>query len=229
MIYRILQFQRMISKILRINSSKVQICFYMKSLYKLIKKVEEGQLDRNLNDEGYYFKSKPMSLLTQIRTDYQRLLQVLNNIIQNALTYSETGFVLVKIDSWDLNEIEFSIKMKEQLTSIRQIINQKHTTTSIQQQGFGLIICQILLKYLSLINRNRIKIESDGQDSGTTVHFIISIHISTQTQEQTYGQHSKKSFPRMRITNQYQIKISKQNSTEQVECDLSSVSFREIL
>ncbi|CAD8170287.1 unnamed protein product [Paramecium pentaurelia] len=236
----------------QINAKLLDLKFSQFNLQKIINEVtEQFKFQFQFKQIGLAFEiSRPMSLLTQIKTDYQRLLQVLTNIIQNALTYSETGYVLVKIDSWDLNEIEFSIKdegiglTRKQLTSIRQIINQEQQTTtrSQQWQGFGLIICQMLLRYLSPINRNSIKIESDGQDTGTTVKFIISNHISAQTQEQTYGQQSKKSIPRMRsmptlraeygllisIKSKSPSKILLSKTSEQDECDLSSASIREI-
>ncbi|CAK88828.1 unnamed protein product (macronuclear) [Paramecium tetraurelia] len=236
----------------QINAKLLDLKFSQFNLQRIINEItEQFKFQFQFKKIGLAFEiSRPMSLLTQIKTDYQRLLQVLTNIIQNALTYSETGYVLVRIDSYDLNEIEFSIQDEgigltmKQLTSIRQIINQEQQTTtrSQQWQGFGLIICQMLLRYLSPINRNSVQIESDGQDAGTTVKFIISNHVSAQTQEQAYGQQSKKSFSRMRsmptLRAEYGLLISVKSKSpskillsktrEQDECDLSSASIREI-
>ncbi|CAD8133708.1 unnamed protein product [Paramecium octaurelia] len=236
----------------QINAKLLDLKFSQFELSKIIKEItEQFKFQFEFKQIGLAFEiTKPMSLLTLIKTDYQRLLQLLTNIIQNALTFSEKGYVLVNIDSFERNEIKFSIKdegiglTKKQLYSIREIITQEQQTTIKTQewQGFGLIICQMLLRYLSPINRNSIQIDSNGQDSGTTVTFTISNHISAQTQEQVYNQSSKKILPRMRsmphLRAEYGLiicikakspsKILLSKTTDPEECDLSSSSIREV-
>ncbi|CAD8050450.1 unnamed protein product [Paramecium sonneborni] len=236
----------------QINAKLLDLKFSQFELQKIINEVtDQFKFQFEFKQIGLAFEIiKPTSLFTLIKTDYQRLLQVLTNIIQNALTFSEKGYVLVSIESLEKNEIEFSIKdegvglTKKQLYQIREIINQEQQTSIKMQewQGFGLIICQMLLRYLSPITRNSIQIESDGQDCGTKVSFTISNHIAAQTQEQVYSQCNKKLLPRMRsmptlraeygllicIKSKSPSKILLSKTTDLEECDLSSSSIREV-
>lgn len=52
-----------------------------------------------------------------------------------------------------------------------------------QWHGFGLVICQMLLRYLSPMQNSNLLITSDGNDCGTKVQFTISNHLQSQTNE----------------------------------------------
>ncbi|CAK91348.1 unnamed protein product (macronuclear) [Paramecium tetraurelia] len=173
----IIDFSQINAEILELQYSE----FYLKELTQ-----ELTQLFK------FEFKAKKIGLAFKvdynipptIKSDYQRLLQILVNLLYNALKYSQHGYVLVTINADNqYNNIEFTIAdegvgiTSEKLNQIQNVLKDHHTSTQ-DWNGFGLILSQMLLRYLGPLQNNDLIINSLGLGLGTTVQFRISNHVN---------------------------------------------------
>ncbi|CAD8110152.1 unnamed protein product [Paramecium sonneborni] len=173
----IIDFSQINAEILELKYSE----FYLKELIQ-----ELTQLFK------FEFKAKKIGLAFKvdynvpptIKSDYQRLLQILINLLYNALKYSQHGYVLVTIKANDTySNILFSIAdegdgiTSQKLYQIQNVLKDHHTSTQ-DWNGFGLILSQMLLRYLGPLQNNDLIINSQGLGLGTTVQFNINNHIN---------------------------------------------------
>ena len=133
------------------------------------------------------FKEKNLQLeieiephLPKILVDKDRIIQVLTNLVGNALQYTPGGGrVLIKVHR-DKSNLLFSVSdtgigiSAEQLPNIfnRFYRTDKSRTRASGGSGIGLTIARALVK----AHQGRIWAESDGEGKGSTFSFLIPIH-----------------------------------------------------
>jgi CheY-like chemotaxis protein len=119
-----------------------------------------------------------------VLADDLRLVQVINNLLSNALKFTEKGFVKLQADVVnkrdDILTVKFAvedtgigIKLKDQqkiFGSFWQVVNE--TTRKYGGTGLGLTICD---KLLQLMNSS-MKVDST-EGIGSTFHFTINFRI----------------------------------------------------
>ena len=117
--------------------------------------------------------------------DENRLLQILTNLVVNALKFTEKGYIRVSIDCIDENDIKAALKFtvedtgigiaKDKLNTIFNRYEQVHSLTkgNLEGAGLGLTITQRLVEQQS----GNISVESE-QGVGTTFTVVLPFEIS---------------------------------------------------
>ncbi|CAD8100829.1 unnamed protein product [Paramecium primaurelia] len=92
-------------------------------------------------------------------TDYNRLMQILVNVIQNSLKYTYNGGAILKIKNQEDDIIQFSVSdtgigIKSEITKklntyVNQVENLRHFSKLKSWNGIGLLITSILLHQLN--------------------------------------------------------------------------------
>ncbi len=130
---------------------------------------------------------------TIVLIDDMRLVQVINNLLSNALKFTEKGFVLLEVKpiakrdneltiSFVVEDTGIGIKKQDQqkvFGSFWQAYNQ--TTRRYAGTGLGLTICQRLLRMMDAY----LSVESE-EGAGSRFHFSLTVPIIETKSEQTY-------------------------------------------
>ena len=173
--------QRLVSDILdltKIESGKMQMDFNIQGINEVIEEVIYTQQDVAKN-RGLYLKAELDPKLSQVPFDKGRIIQVLNNLVSNAIKFTQHGGVTIKTENKSANnhiiitvtdtgkgiaEQDFSklFQKFQQLESAEK--NEKGGT------GLGLAIC----KEIVLRHGGKIAVEST-LGKGTTFSFVLPI------------------------------------------------------
>ncbi|CAD8210782.1 unnamed protein product [Paramecium octaurelia] len=96
---------------------------------------------------------------THMSTDYNRLMQILVNVIQNSLKYTYNGGAILKIKNQEDDVLSFSVSdtgigIKSEMTKklntyVNQVENLRHFSKLKSWNGIGLLISSILLHQLN--------------------------------------------------------------------------------
>ncbi|CAD8136028.1 unnamed protein product [Paramecium pentaurelia] len=119
---------------------------------------------------------------TYMSTDYNRLMQILVNVIQNSLKYTYTGGAILKIKNLEDDSIQFSVSdtgigIKQEITKklntyVNQVDNLRYFSKLKSWNGIGLLISSILLHQLNPSLSETFQIKSKLQ-KGTKFKFKI--------------------------------------------------------
>ncbi|CAD8127174.1 unnamed protein product [Paramecium sonneborni] len=119
---------------------------------------------------------------TRMSTDYNRLMQILVNVIQNSLKYTYKGGAILKIKNLVDDVIQFSVSdtgigiksdmIKKLNTYVNQVENLKHISKLKSWNGIGLLISSILLHQLNPQLQETFSIKSK-LNKGTKFKFKI--------------------------------------------------------
>ncbi|CAD8117047.1 unnamed protein product [Paramecium sonneborni] len=131
------------------------------------------------------------SVPTLIHSDFDRIMQILVNVIQNSIKYSEKGLITLEISSND-KMLTFCIKDQGvgipsyRLNRIQQFLNQYTQSRDFSSQdeweGFGLLVSQMNLLKLAPQNKSQLRISSLGVQQGCQVIFTIRTIQSVNSQ-----------------------------------------------
>lgn len=153
-------------------------------------------LDKSTFKENFYLK-----------TDSNRLIQIISNLINNALKYTENGFIKIGYDILsDKNFVEFSVQdtgigiPKDKQQEIFKRFNKIESDNSklYRGTGLGLTITQNLVERLGGTIRLESEIEniSAGKAGGSTFFFTLPLDASENTSENLK---QKNIFPEYKI------------------------------
>lgn len=166
----------------RIERGKMEFLFEPSDVEELAKLAYEQLIPMAENKKLKLRFSEPKTDLPKIMADKEKLRQVMNNLIDNAIKYTKAGTVDVKI-SQQGDEIRFEVKDSGKGISKedRENIFQKYTRgkESIKQSaglGLGLYVAKIIIEQ----HKGRIWAESEGEGKGSTFIFTIPIHNDLQ-------------------------------------------------
>ncbi|CAD8124948.1 unnamed protein product [Paramecium sonneborni] len=215
------------------NSLKLQSCiindiidfsnYYANSLYLQTKDFTFKELINEIS--GLFqqqFEMKNMGLrivmvknnLQIFNSDYNRLVQIIVNLLANSLKFSYSGNVVVRFKSLEQNILKISIKdqgigiEQGKLETIQKTLCQFQETSdfifSKNWHGFGLLISSILLTKLSSnLNRQLLQIKSQGKSLGTKV--TIFVEDQNKSQQVMLSRKSVKFGTKMYSQNKIQI------------------------
>ncbi len=108
--------------------------------------------------------------------DREKLLQILGNIVSNALKFSDTGLITITVRSRN-NQIEFSVQdtgagiARQELPYVFDRFYQGKMKQKNQGTGIGLTIAKTWVEAHS----GKIWAESDGEGKGATVTFTLPV------------------------------------------------------
>ena len=167
----------------RVESGAVQLELALTSPAGLIEKIE--------SNFGNQFSEKDIQLLADVEpgipnilVDSDRIIQVLTNLVGNALQYSSCGGGVNLSVHQDKSEIVFSVKdtgigiSAEQLPYIfnRFYRTDKSRNRASGGSGIGLTIAKALIQ----AHHGRIWAESKGEGRGSTFSFSIPLHSDSE-------------------------------------------------
>jgi len=164
----------------------IKLNYEIFNLQKIIKESIEG-LEHKAKEKGVSVRAKVPANL-QVNADYMRILQVINNILGNALKFTpKGGEVLLDVQQEVINKKQFlKIVIKDTGIGIPKnmldIIFDKYQQARLGDRetgtGLGLTIC----KNICVLHQGSISVEStEGQGSRFTI--LIPTHMQAQEQE----------------------------------------------
>ncbi|CAD8081355.1 unnamed protein product [Paramecium primaurelia] len=126
-----------------------------------------------------------------IDSDFDRIMQILVNLISNSIKYSVRGLITLEISCYE-KTMTFCIKdqgvgiPQNKLYQIQQFLKSYNQSRDFSSQdeweGFGLLVSQMNLLKLAPQNKSQLRITSRGQTEGCQVTFKIRTTQSTNTQ-----------------------------------------------
>ncbi len=169
----------------RIERGKMEFLFEPTNVEELAQFAFE-QLVPIAKDKKLEFKYQPpASPLPGIMADKEKLRQVMNNIIDNALKYTKAGFVKVEL-SGTADQIIFKVQDSGKGVNAEEVGNifQKYTRgkESVKQSaglGLGLYVAQVIINQ----HKGKLWVESSGEGKGST--FLFSIPINNGLKQTT--------------------------------------------
>jgi len=172
------RLNRLINDILdltKLESGKTQLDIVANDLLQVIKEVIEAQ-ELAAKEKNLYLKGELPSDLPKVPFDIDKMYQVLNNLISNAIKFTEKGGIIVScINHEEKNYVEVCVKdtgegIKEEdkhklFKKFQQLgDSRKH----VGGTGLGLAICK------EIINRHGGKIWVESEFGvGSSFHFIL--------------------------------------------------------
>lgn len=162
----------------RIERGKMEFLFETTNLEELARFSYEQLLPIAGDKKLKLTYTPPPKPLPQIMADKEKLRQVMNNIIDNALKYTKQGEVSVSIFQQG-DEIKFAVKDSGKGISKEdaQAIFQKYSRgkESVKQSaglGLGLYVAKIIIDQ----HKGKIWAESMGEGKGSIFAFTVPIH-----------------------------------------------------
>ncbi|EKD87953.1 MAG: integral membrane sensor signal transduction histidine kinase, partial [uncultured bacterium] len=138
-----------------------------------------NHFNRQFDEKGIILKKSIEPNLPNVAVDKDRIVQVLTNLIGNALQYTPTGGEVMVAVSSIKEEVVFTVTdtgigiSPDHLPMIfnRFYRTDKSRTRASGGSGIGLTIAQALVKS----HNGRIWVESAGEGKGSSIHFTIPI------------------------------------------------------
>lgn len=160
-----------------------------------LRKVEEGRIEYQMEnidfvkvarqaaeELGHMATSKGLNLAFEgpdkeiiIYGDGQKLRHVIQNLIDNAVKYTEKGFVRVKVEEKDGNVVlsvtdsGIGIPANVQPFLFEEFIRDERVKRDIRGSGLGLHVAKIFVE----AHKGKVWVESEGEGKGST--FFVSI------------------------------------------------------
>jgi len=162
----------------RVESGRMQFDFEMVNLPDLVKEVFE-ELEQHGKNQGLDFTyQKPTKKIPELKLDRNKIREVLMNLMDNAIKYTEKGFVKVNLEKLD-DHVRFSVSdsgrgiAPDEMPQLFQKFSRAKGVQLMHTEGTGLglyIAKEILLKHHA-----KIWAESKGASKGSK--FIIEFKI----------------------------------------------------
>ncbi|MHB8136293.1 MAG: sensor histidine kinase [Anaerolineaceae bacterium] len=138
-----------------------------------------NHFNRQFDEKGIILKKSIEPNLLNVAVDKDRIVQVLTNLIGNALQYTPTGGIVTISVSSAKEEVFFTITdtgigiSPEHLPMVfnRFYRTDKSRTRASGGSGIGLTIAQALV----IAHQGRIWVESAGEGKGTSIYFTLPI------------------------------------------------------
>ena len=175
------RLKRLIDDILdltKIESGKLQMNFMMNDIHRVIQEVVEAQKDV-AQSRGLYLKTELDAKVPKIPFDSDRIIQVLNNLLGNALKFTKQGGITVKTQNKSQeNHIVVSVIdtgkgiSEKDMPKLFQKFQQLESAQDNEEggTGLGLAIC----KEIVTRHGGKIWVESKPGE-GTAFNFILPL------------------------------------------------------
>lgn len=169
---------------LNVFRSPTNIGELMNEIYEFYNQRLELSMKQNINIK---LNLAPEISAMVIQTDGQRLKQILNNLIENALKFTEKGFVEFGCDIFDRKELLFFVKdsgigiAPGKLEIIFDRFRQAEETLSARQYGGTGLGLSIVRGLVNLLN-GKVWVESE-QDRGSSFYFTHPIDEVAEKEE----------------------------------------------
>ncbi len=185
------RLNRLINDILdlaHMESDKMLLDLQIKDINQIIQSVVEMQ-QNVVNRKGLYLKAQLDPTIPSIALDADRLTQVLNNLINNAIKFTETGGITVESHCFaGANHIKVCVRdtgcgiESEDISKLFQRFQQlgEPAHRKVGGTGLGLAICKEIIR----LHGGKIEVESQW-GKGSCFYFLLPL------EERRMGQHER--------------------------------------
>lgn len=170
----------------RIERGKMEFLFERADAKKLtdetIVQLTPAALMKNLK----LVYKKPKTKLPQILADKEKLQQVINNLVDNAIKYTKTGKITVELSKssneliWKVKDTGKGLTPDEKKSIFEKYGRGKNSQKQASGLGLGLYVAKVVVEH----HKGKIWAESAGADKGTT--FIVSLPLKTDLKAETF-------------------------------------------
>ncbi len=160
-----------------VESGKLQLNFEPVDISEIMEKLKP-EISEKIKKKGLFFETEALDSLPMVRADKNALLQILVNLVSNAIKFIEKGGIWVRAEQWNRGKY---IKISVQDTGIG--IEEKHlekifekfyrvetATHAIPGTGLGLAIVKDLVEK----HKGKVWVESEV-GKGSTFYFTIPV------------------------------------------------------
>jgi len=175
------RLKRLIDDILdltKMESGKLQMNFVINNLNQVISETIDVQKDVAAS-RGLYIKLELDDKLPPVPFDSDRITQVMNNLLNNAIKFTKTGGITISsVNKVDSNHVVIAVKdtgrgiAQSWMPKVFEKFQQMESKESNEEggTGLGLAICR------QIVERHGGKIQVESQEGvGTTFSFILPI------------------------------------------------------
>jgi signal transduction histidine kinase len=171
----------------RIERGKMEFIFEPTDLLKITQLTIDQLMPQALQKKQKltFHPTKP-GAIPEVNADKEKLRQVVNNFIDNAIKYSPTGGVIdVTISKTD-KDIVVKVKdngrgiLPDSLNTVFEKYNRGGTKTDSQGLGLGLYVAKVVVEQ----HQGKIWAESEGEGKGST--FCLSLPIQSNLKASTF-------------------------------------------
>jgi signal transduction histidine kinase len=179
----------------RIERGKMEFFFEMGNVEELTKAAYEQLVPQAEMHKLKLLYVPPEKPLPPVMLDKEKVRQVVNNFIDNAIKYTKQGMVTVH---YDLTPTDVVVKVTDSGRGVAPEVapklfgkysRGKDSATAASGLGLGLYVAKVIIE----TNNGKIWVESPGEGLGSTFAFSLPIHSTlkataavdlTQTQEE---------------------------------------------
>lgn len=159
----------------KIEEGKMEYKFEKVNCFEMIVEIKD-ELEPLAKNKNLEYGLESVGSAIFINADAQSLRQVFQNLIENAVKYTDSGFVKVKIETRDGSMI-FSVfdsghgMSKELLTYLFEEFHRDKDEKKIEGSGLGLYIAKNIIE----AHKGKIWAESEGEGRGST--FFVELPV----------------------------------------------------
>ncbi len=181
----ILDVTKIESQILRLNKEIIKLNEIMENVVDDYK--DNANRKRYDSDKEIGIIYEPIKDTIFVNVDKARIIQVLSNLLGNALKFTKEGNIFISTKK--INEEQVNVSIKDSGTGIDQEILprlfEKFATKSDEGTGLGLYISKNIVE----AHGGKIWAENNSDGRGSTFYFTLPISNSHKTEE--YGENSR--------------------------------------
>jgi len=161
----------------RIERGKMEFIFQPTDLNEITQVTVDQLLPQSKMKKLELVYQKPAQALPVITADKEKLRQVINNLIDNAIKYTQKGKILVEVGQTK-KDLFFKVTdsgrgvAPNQLAHIFEKFDRgKSPVRNSVGLGLGLYVAKVIIEY----HKGKIWVESTGEGKGSTFNFTVPI------------------------------------------------------
>ncbi|KAL4503260.1 hypothetical protein ABPG72_000866 [Tetrahymena utriculariae] len=204
MINDILDYSRFLKDQLKLEMKEYSMSSILDEIYAIMK--------LQFDVKKLQFNIKDYTIDAKIKTDKNRLIQVLLQFLTNSIKFTQKGYVKLKVFK-QKNAFKFTIEdtgqgmSKQQIERLGNLFMQPHKSYQ-HGVGLGFIMCKNLLDKMS--SENNLTVVSEENKGTTVVFFIRSDHPQNKIQNRQITENNNNE-----LQNQKQNLVTVDHSEEQ--------------
>jgi len=175
---RLIKLVNDLLSVTRIETGKIKMSIEKSSIEEIINSVIE-ELKNEAEEKGIYLKfEKPEKTLPKIPIDQDKIRQVILNIVDNAIKYTEKGGITIKLQVTNA-KLQMSVRdtgaglSKYELSKIFESFSRGAAGTTFYAEGVGLGL-YVARKFVEMHN-GKIWAESKGKGKGSDFYIELPI------------------------------------------------------
>lgn len=170
----------------RIERGKMEFTFEPTDILKIVQMAVDQLLPQAESKKLKFTFKKPRGKLPLVVADAEKLRQVVNNLIDNAIKYTKAGKVAVELTKTDedvmvkVTDTGRGVKPEQKESIFQKFDRGGKESKDSMGLGLGLYVAKVIMDQ----HHGRIYVESAGEGKGST--FIMTIPLKSKLEHSTY-------------------------------------------